>query len=206
MPNPSVALCRAKPMTRIVASPMAPVAALPPMARPSPKLCSPMPAAISRDRRRAADQPATPVLAAVSSPGNMAPGPKLLGRPRPAKPPFVIDQAQQAGANAEEEEGAVAEYRPDPRGPVVEVPEGCIQRLVRVHEHVPDEEQQNPDGDGVEELAKARPGRAQPAQGQPEQDGHTGDKAEEQGLGLTHLVQDSTESEGWDDEHAAALN
>src|SRR5262249_9591768 len=110
-------------------------------------------------------------------------------RPRPppsGQPALVIDQAQQAGTDAEQEEGAVAEYRPDPGGPVVEAAEGRIQGLPCAGEDVPEEKQQDPDCEGVEELAEARPGRVQPAHGQPEQDGHAGDEAEEQGLRFTH--------------------
>ncbi len=78
MPNPSVPLCSANPMTKMVARPISPLAALPPMASPSPKLCSPMPTAISRDRRRAVDQPEMPLArVAVSSSGAIAPGPKF---------------------------------------------------------------------------------------------------------------------------------
>ena len=64
--------------------------------------------------------------------------------------------------------------------------QGAIQRFVSVGEHVPDQEQQNPDCQRVEELAQAPPGRARLAQRQPEEDGHAGDGSEEKGLGLTH--------------------
>src|SRR5690242_11836480 len=78
MPNPSVPLCSANPMTRTVARPISPAAALPPMASPSPKLCRPMPIAISRDRRRAADHPEIPrVRGTASSSGAIVPGPNL---------------------------------------------------------------------------------------------------------------------------------
>ena len=88
MPNPSVPLCSANPMTKMVARPISPVAALPPMARPSPKLCSPMPTAISRDRRRAVDQPEMP-RGAASSCGAIVPGPKDGDEASPpeARPP-----------------------------------------------------------------------------------------------------------------------
>src|SRR6185503_12614928 len=55
-----------------------PAAALPPMASPSPKLCRPMPIAMSRDRRRAADHPEMPrVRGRASSSGAIVPGPNL---------------------------------------------------------------------------------------------------------------------------------
>src|SRR6202042_2823937 len=77
-PNPSVPLCSANPMTRTVARPISPAAALPPMASPSPKLCRPMPIAMSRDRRRAADHPEIPrVRGTASSSGAIVPGPNL---------------------------------------------------------------------------------------------------------------------------------
>src|ERR1700758_5411586 len=78
MPNPSVPLCSANPMTRTVARPTWPAAALPPMASPSPKLCRPMPTAMSSDRRRAADHPEIPrVRGTASSSGAIVPGPNL---------------------------------------------------------------------------------------------------------------------------------
>ena len=55
-------------------------AALPPIARPSPKLCRPMPTAMRRDRRRAADQEAIPPGRAATSPGAIAPGQEVLLR------------------------------------------------------------------------------------------------------------------------------
>jgi hypothetical protein len=54
-----------------------------------------------------------------------------------------------------------------------------LKGLEGVCEYVPDEEQQNPDREGVEELAQASPRLAEPAHGKPEQDGHAGDTAEE---------------------------
>jgi hypothetical protein len=62
----------------------------------------------------------------------------------------------------------------------VEAPEGSIEGVVRVREHVPDQERQDPDRGGGKELAKARPVGAQLAEGQPEQDGRPGDEAEKQ--------------------------
>ena len=46
MPKPSVALCRPKPMIRVTARLIWLAAAAWPMARPSPKLCTPIPIAI----------------------------------------------------------------------------------------------------------------------------------------------------------------
>ena len=58
IPNPSVALCRPKPMIRTTARLMAPVAPAWPIASPSEKLCSPMPVAIRSESHALADSDA----------------------------------------------------------------------------------------------------------------------------------------------------
>ena len=78
MPKPSVALCSAKPMTSTVARATSPLAADWPMARPSAKLCRPMPTAISSAVWRALLHDATPRVAGGRSSTDIAPGP-----PRP---------------------------------------------------------------------------------------------------------------------------
>ena len=60
IPNPSVALWSPKPMMSSSARLISPLAADWPMARPSEKLCSPMPTAISRARCSAAERPVVP--------------------------------------------------------------------------------------------------------------------------------------------------
>jgi hypothetical protein len=60
----------------------------------------------------------------------------------------------------------------------MQAPEGNVDGLERVHQHVPEEEQQDPGRERVEELAQGRSGRAHLAQREPDQDGHAGDKAE----------------------------
>src|SRR5262249_26648430 len=74
MPNPSVALCAPNPITRSRARLSCPVAAEDPIASPSPKLCIPMPTAMSSDNSaalaRAASGPAgSSGLYAVAAPG-----------------------------------------------------------------------------------------------------------------------------------------
>jgi len=72
MPNPSVALWRANPMTSRVASATSSRAADCPIASPSAKLCRPMPTAMSSANRRAGDHAATPDTRSVA---DIAPGP-----------------------------------------------------------------------------------------------------------------------------------
>ena len=75
MPNPSVALCRPKPMMRTSARPIAPVAPACPIASPSEKLCSPIPVAMSRASHLPGDSPATQFVS--NSAAEAAPGPSI---------------------------------------------------------------------------------------------------------------------------------
>ncbi len=76
MPKLSVALCRPKPMTSGRARASFPLAADWPMARPSAKLCRPIPMAISSESRRSADQLASLLWRrALTSLTPIAPGP-----------------------------------------------------------------------------------------------------------------------------------
>ncbi len=78
MPNPSVALCRAKPMISTVARAISLRAAACPMARPSAKLCNPIPTAINNASCLAGDQEASPRLSPARSVAAIAPGPPPL--------------------------------------------------------------------------------------------------------------------------------
>ena len=88
MPKPSVALCNAKPMTSSVASAISPCAADWPMARPSAKLCRPMPTAINKASRRAGDQEARPMRDGARSSTATLPAPDDPF-PRPGPSPGV---------------------------------------------------------------------------------------------------------------------
>ena len=74
MPKPSVALCSAKPTISVTARLAAPVAAAWPIARPSPKLWTPMPTAIRSERRWPSVMPSTQPRRLNSS-SAAAPGP-----------------------------------------------------------------------------------------------------------------------------------
>ena len=165
MPNPSVPLCSANPMTKMVARPISPRAALPPMASPSPKLCSPMPTAISSDSRRAVDQPEMPrARGAASSSRAIAPGPKSPRRRNSAggpgaEPALVEHQAAQADGEATEEQGRVPGDRADPAGSSsCSLPRALSTGSKAWTRDVPDQEDQDADGDGAEELAGSRAG------------------------------------------------
>ena len=82
MPKPSVALCRAKPMTSTVAKAISLLAAACPIANPSAKLCSPIPMAISKESCLAGDQRASPRAPVVRSVAAIAPGPPRAARAR----------------------------------------------------------------------------------------------------------------------------
>jgi len=55
-----------------------------------------------------------------------------------------------------------------------------------VREHIPQQEQQDADGGGVEEYPQAGGRRTQPPQRHAEQDRQPGDEAKYQGLGRAH--------------------
>ena len=75
MPKPSVALCRPKPMIRTIARLISPVAPAWPIARPSEKLCSPIPVAIRSDSQADAESDATQDCS--NSAADAAPGPSI---------------------------------------------------------------------------------------------------------------------------------
>ena len=109
------------------------------------------------------------------------------GRPAaPGQPALVPDQAEQADAEPGQEQRAVARHRADAARVVVERAERRVHRLPGVGEHVPDEEQEDADGERVQELPEALARGLQPADRQAEQDRHPGDEAEDEGLRLTH--------------------
>ena len=75
MPNPSVALCAPKPITRSKARLSSPAAADEPIARPSPKLCRPMPTAMSSDSSAALALAASGPEGSTGLCATAAPGP-----------------------------------------------------------------------------------------------------------------------------------
>ena len=87
MPNPSVALCSAKPMIKTVARLMAPDRAETPIARPSAKLWSPIAAAIVSPvhsaRRLAASISSESALASEGSIATASAAPTIGGVRRP---------------------------------------------------------------------------------------------------------------------------
>jgi hypothetical protein len=68
----------------------------------------------------------------------------------------------------------------------VQLAQGDVHRLEGVHQDVPEQEDEDADGEGVEELAGPGLDRTDPAERQSDQDGHPGDEAEQQCLGFTH--------------------
>src|SRR5207253_1881621 len=103
-----------------------------------------------------------------------------------AEPALVEHQAPQADGDAEEEQGGVPGDGADPAAPVVQLAQGDVHRLEGVDQDVPDQEDQDADGEGVEELTGPGLDLAYPAERQSDQDGHPGDEAEQQCLGFTH--------------------
>jgi hypothetical protein len=75
MPKPSVALWSPKPMIRTTARLIAPDAPAWPMARPSEKLCRPMPVAINSERKAEAESDAAHDCS--NSAAEAAPGPSI---------------------------------------------------------------------------------------------------------------------------------
>ena len=75
MPKPSVALWSPKPMIRTIARLISPWAPAWPIARPSEKLCSPIPVAISSDRKADAESDAAHDCS--NSAADAAPGPSI---------------------------------------------------------------------------------------------------------------------------------
>ena len=125
IPKPSVALWSAKPITSSVASAISLLAAAWPIARPSAKLCRPMPTAINSESRRAGDHAAMPRARRRLHED----GAGRRRRPRPptragsstrlasgscggaVHPLLVGHEAQETGAEARHEQEAVAERR-----------------------------------------------------------------------------------------------
>ena len=75
MPNPSVALCAPNPITRSTARLSWPAAADEPIASPSPKLCRPIPVAMSSDSSAALTLAASGPAGSSGLCATAAPGP-----------------------------------------------------------------------------------------------------------------------------------
>ena len=112
-------------------------------------------------------------------------------RPRPAaalQPALVVHEAEESGADAEEEEDAVPEHGRHAAAAVVELPERRGGGLERVREDVPEKEQEDADGDGVQQLPQARARAAQASHRKAQEDGGAGHEPQDQGLDLTHRL------------------
>ena len=111
---------------------------------------------------------------AASSPTAAAPGPA-------GAPPVYRHQSEQSGTEGGREDQAVAERLTD-----LVVSECLVDRRPGVGEHVPEQKHQDAGGHRVERRLELRQGRAQAADGQPEIDGESGDRAEDGDLGRRH--------------------
>ena len=180
MPKPSVALWRAKPITSVSASATSPLPADWPMARPSEKLCRPMPVAIMSASQAADVKP--------DRAGTFELGSRCSARAEHllaalgADPAVVVDEAHQPDAGAEREQ------RSEPRElePRPALVDGLLERLLHRHDpvgkHVVEQEEEDARRHAAEGSLQAHVGALQPSQRQTDEDRHAGEGAEYEDL------------------------
>ena len=164
---------------------MAPDAADCPIARPSEKLCSPMPVAIISDRDWAGESRAG--RTATLGDRGRAEAPEVLAAAALHDQLVEVDEAHQSDREADDEDRGQPGEAP-PRAVVVErggVERG-LDRLDSGRQHVPEEEEQDARRGRAEQ--RAGPGREvlQAARGEAEEDRQPGDRPEYENLSLRH--------------------
>ncbi len=174
MPKPSVALWRPKPMISVTASPIWLAAAAWPIARPSPKLWTPIPI---DDEKRESDRRVREI--------HRAPRGELVdrGRARPDEqrcpsvgarlhPRVVVDEAHQPADEADHaKNGELAEMTP------MVVVQRLVDRVDGVRHHVPEEEDEDAGREGGEPRAGRSAEPVHARHGQAEKDRRAGDRA-----------------------------
>ena len=135
MPKPSVALCSAKPMIRTSASETSSGAAAWPIARPSPKLCRPMPVAIrSASRRAGVRRSIQRARAELVDRGRARPD------ERRGAPAASSSGRSRRGSSARRRSRRRAAARARRTRPQSCASSGGLDRLDAVREHVPEQE------------------------------------------------------------------
>ena len=106
----------------------------------------------------------------------------------PREPKVVIHEAHQTDRQRSGEDGGEpGEVRPVPRA-AGRFRQRGLDRLDPFREHVPEQEEEYAGRAGIEERPYSWRGAADPAHGQTEEDGETGDRAERQNLARAHQV------------------
>jgi hypothetical protein len=189
MPKPSVALCRPKPMTSIVANATSPRAADCPIARPSAKLCAPIPTAIGNANRRCGVHAATFHLDVARSATAIAPGPNRRATAASACLTIHISYATSppsSNCQLNTEQTAITQCCTESFVSVVHPIPSLVDRFPTGREHVPCEEQQNADRDRVQRGTQRRCRMAQPTRRHAKHDRYAGDETEQQNFGEGH--------------------
>ncbi len=107
-------------------------------------------------------------------------------RAHPSHELLPRDEGEQADRDAAGEQQAVAEHGRQPAGVLVDAAERAVDRLPRRAENVPDQKDQDADGDRIEDRAKRLGAALHSSDGKAEQDRDAGDEAEQEGMRETH--------------------
>ena len=158
-----------------------------PMASPSPKLCRPIPTAIRSaswrpvERRSIHGREANSSIAAAPGPTSVEAAPLL-------HPPVVVDEAHETRDEAAGEERGVA----DELGPRAFALDGSRERLLdgldAVHEHVPEEEEENAAGKRRETGSQPDVGALDAPEGQAQEDRESRHRTQCERLCRRHAV------------------
>ena len=104
----------------------------------------------------------------------------------PGEQAVVVDQRQQADAEAGCEQGGVTDERSPGGAVLVGRGESLLDRVHGSAEHVPKQEREDADRERVEQCPQRRSQPAHPADRQPDEDRETGDRAKGQDPACAH--------------------
>ena len=169
-------------MIRTTASAISSRAADWPIARPSEKLCRPIPVAMKTESCCAGESPPRPPPRSNSA-VEAAPGPSI----RRARWRF-IHASYQTRLSRPAEKPTVSSSGEPGEPSAVAVLERRLDRLDRRGEDVPEQEEQDPGRGRGEERLHRRRHAPHPGHRQAEEDRQAGDRAEEEDLGCAHLL------------------